>query len=365
MATHANFRFGSCLCCAPTGGRRAFLAGATAAALAAPRILRAQGAPPTVAAVAQKQIVDVHYHFVPPAYVQGAGNELASGLAYPPYKNWTVQSALEQMDANGVGTAVLSISTPGVWFGDNAQGRRLARICNDYAAQMRHDHPGRFGLFAAVPLPDTEGSLAEIAYAFDTLKAEGIGLLTSYKERYVGDDSFFPVLEELNRRHATVFLHPNDPMCCGQIKDFVPSAMIEYPTDTTRAFLSLLYNGALTKFPDINWIVCHSGGTIPMLMGRFMALGRAPAESKRVPVETIPAAVRRLYFDTANGFTKPAMAAMMAVADPTHIMFGTDYPYVPVGANEGGLLQLGLAPEQLQAIFRDNALRLMPGLKAA
>jgi 6-methylsalicylate decarboxylase len=356
-----KFRLG-CPCCPPALGRRAMLVGA-AAALGAPTILRAQ--PADIPALAKRQAIDVHHHFVPPEYLKRAGANLASSLLFPPFAHWTPQATLEQLDGSNIGKALLSISTPGIWFGDNAQARDLARLCNEYAAQLQRDHPGRFGLFAAVSLPDPDAALAETAYALDTLKADGIGLMTSYGDRYLGDQSFWPAFDEFNRRRATVFVHPQNPLCCTQIKDFVDSSFVEFPSDTTRTVLSLMYNGVFAKYPDINWIFCHNGGTFPVLMGRFMALGHAPDAAKRVPPETIPAAARRLYFEAANSANKASVSAVMAVADPTHLLFGSDYPYVPVAATANGLQHVGLSDAELQAIFYDNAVRLMPQLKTA
>lgn len=161
-----------------------------------------------------------------------------------------------------------------VWFGDVQAARTLARKCNEYLAQLVRDFPDRFGFFAAVPLPDTEGSLQEITYALDTLKADGIGLMTNYGDKWPGDPAYAAVFDELNRRHAVVFVHPTPPNCCKNLVPHVPTAFTEFPHDTTRAVTSLLYSGSLARLRDIHFIFCHAVGTIPMLAGRIAELGR-------------------------------------------------------------------------------------------
>lgn len=350
------------LCCPP---RRGFLATAVGvgAALAMPGILHA--APMAEApAIAANKVVDVHHHFVPPEYLKLAHDILAQTgvFHFPPYAHWTPATTLAQMDRFHVGTAIISISTPGIWVGDAARSAHIARVCNEYGTKMKQDHPGRFGLFAALPLPDPDGSLKEIAYALDTLHAEGIGLMTSYGNSYLGDRAYWPVYEELNRRGAMVFAHPSNPLCCTKIGDDVDPSMIEFPTDTTRCIVSLLYSGTIEKFPRIRWVFCHSGGTLPVLMPRIMQLGHSPMAAKKLPPERIPGLVRQFYFDVANAANPAAFSALRTVADPQRIFFGSDYPYVPVGATESGLIKLDLPAPLVEAILRGNALREMPSL---
>ena len=180
--------------------------------------------------------------------------------------------SLADMDKAGIDTAIISIHNPGVWFGQkDEESRRLARDCNEYAADLEHDHPGRFRSFAAIPLPDTEGSLREIEYSLDVLKAEGIALWTNYTGKYLGDAAFLPVFEELNRRKAVVYTHPTVPDCCVDMIKGVPVSTLEYAHDTTRTIASLLFGDGQTaaRFPDMHFIWSHSGGTLPFLTSRF------------------------------------------------------------------------------------------------
>src|ERR1700726_1966819 len=220
---HSAFRV--CACCQPKAlpanpARRNFLAGGLAALG-----LGVSAVPAAAQAASEKTRIDVHHHYVPPS--QGEAMAKHGGQA----PKWTVQSSLADMEKAGVTTAVLSLAPPGVWFGDVEEGRSLARACNEYGAQLRKDNPGRFGLFAAIPLPDTEGSMREIAYALDVLKAEGISLFSSYDGKYLGDPAFVPAFENPNRRKAVFYTHPTTPTCCTSLIKGVAPGTIEFATD--------------------------------------------------------------------------------------------------------------------------------------
>ncbi len=203
-------------------------------------------------------IVDVHHHIMEPKFLEMQQARIAaSGYAGAELQKWTPSWSIEEMDKNGAEVAMLSISTPGSWTGNVEQSRKLARSINDYKAQIVRDHPKRFGFFATIPLPDVEGSLREIEYALDTLKADGICLLTNYDGRYPGDPAFAPVYDELNRRKAVVYSHATSANCCFNIQPSIPPAILEFMFDNTRAIVSLLQSGTFTRCPDIKFIFSH------------------------------------------------------------------------------------------------------------
>ena len=310
--------------------------------------------------------IDVHHHILPPDYVATVGDDRIGPLILAGRTpEWTPAMSVEAMDRNGIATAITSISAPGLWFGDNEESVRLARICNDYAASIRSDHPGRFGVFACLPLPDVEASLAEIAHALDTLKADGIGLLTSYGDRYPGDAAFQPVFDELNRRRAVVYFHPTNAPC-SQCLPEIPAATLDFPFDTTRAVVSLLYSGTFARCRDIRFIFSHAGGTVPFLAERIARLGARPGFREAVPNGVLPE-LERLYYDTALSANWLAFRSLLELVTPDKILFGSDYPFAPeatMTATVQGLIELGLDSDMLQGIERDNALALFPGVRA-
>jgi predicted TIM-barrel fold metal-dependent hydrolase len=320
----------------------------------------------TSGAATNSRLIDVHHHILPPVYLAEARDRLiAQQQGYLPARilQWSPQNALAEMDQNGVATSIVSISTPGVWFGDVQSARTLARKCNEYAAQLAKDYPGRFGFFASAPLPDTEGSLREIVYALDVLKADGIILLTSYGDKWPGDSAYAPVFDELNRRKVLIYFHPAAPNCCRNLMSNVPPVFTEVPQDTTRAITSLLFSGSFVRFRDIRFIFSHAGGTIPMLAGR---LSHYSAEMKDL-VDKIPNGIefelKRLYYDIASSANPPAMAALMKLVPTSQILFGSDYPFVPIAETAGGMTHLGLSPSDLKVIGRDNAAGLLQRFK--
>jgi predicted TIM-barrel fold metal-dependent hydrolase len=224
-------------------------------------------------------IVDVHHHIMEPKFLELQQMRIAaSGYAGAELQKWTPSWSIEEMDKVGADVSMLSISTPGSWTGNVEQSRKLARSINDYKAQIVRDHPKRFGFFATIPLPDVEGCLKEIEYAFGTLKADGVCLLTNYDGRYPGDPAFAPVYDELNRRKAVVYSHAAAAPCVFNIQPSVPPAILEFMFDNTRAIVSLLQSGTFTRCPDINFIFSHCGGALAGMAGRIAGWWRSFAD---------------------------------------------------------------------------------------
>ena len=298
------------------------------------------------------QRVDFHHHFLPPRHIAAILAQRESGA--PP--KWSPELSLEEMDKNGVATAIASLVQPGVWLGDVQKSRSLARDCNEYGAKMVADHPGRFGFFAAIPLPDIEGSLREIEYALDTLKADGIGLMTSFEGKYLGDPAFAPVFQELNRRKAIVYTHPTQPQCCVGLVKGVPASSIEYATDSTRTIASLLFSGTATKAKDIRFIFSHGGGTVPFLVGRFERLAE---EKKNVPNGVRPE-LGKFYYEIAQANHPGALAALLDLVPISQVLFGSDYPLRPIAEAVQGVSKYSFTAAQRRAVERENARKLVP-----
>ncbi|MEA3026360.1 MAG: 6-methylsalicylate decarboxylase [Alphaproteobacteria bacterium] len=355
--------FHACPDCGPDrSSRRQFLAGLGAAAAAAMLPV------PAVHAQPANTLIDTHHHYYPTAYKK-RWEDYESVRKIPPFPAalaWTPAGSIEEMDKAGVRTAVLSLaSTPGVWFDAGAESAAATvRECQEYAAKMRQDYPGRFGIFAPLSMMNVDVTLKEIEYAFDTMKADGINLQSNYGDKWLGDPTYQPILQELNRRKAVVYVHPLVAACCGRLNMPTFGAVIEVPHDTTRAVTSLLLTGSFARFRDIKWIFSHAGGTIPMMAARIDSFYGHSPKAKDIAPEGIIAELARQYYDTANATSAPAMAALLKLVAVSQVTYGSDYPYFPVDQNKD-LPKLGLSASDIQAIESGNAMRLLPGLKAA
>jgi predicted TIM-barrel fold metal-dependent hydrolase len=348
-------------CSSHHASRRQLLVGL--AALTAATTLRT----PIAFGQAQGTLIDTHHHFYPPAYLK-KWMEWDGARKVPPFPgvaDWTAARAIEQMDRSGIRKAVLSLaSTPGLWFDDGPEAaNKTATMCQDYAAEMRKDYPGRFGIFAPLSMLNIDATLKEIEHAFDVIKADGINLQSNYGDKWLGNPLYKPVLEELNRRKAVVYVHPLVAACCSQLSVGTFPAVIEVPHDTTRTITSLLLSGSFARYRDIKWLFSHAGGTIPMMAGRIDSFYGARPNLKEFAPDGIEGEFKRLYYDTANATSAPAMAALMKLVPVSQITYGSDYPYFPLDQITN-LRQLGLTQEQLQDIESRNAMRLIPNLKS-
>lgn len=317
--------------------------------------------------------IDTHHHIVPPGYARVLTDRglRPGGVAVP---KWSVDRALRVMDALSVRTSILSISTPGVHFGDDREARFLAREVNEDAAAVVHDRPDRFGMFATLTLPDVEGAIAEAAYALDVLGADGIVLLANSSGIYLGDPHFDPLMAFLNERSAVVFVHPGD--LPGGAVAGIPAFTADFLLDTTRAAIHLILTGTLERYPNIRWILAHAGGFVPYVSFRIL-LTMLNAEGKLSQIKAILtqereiprrlALIQRFYFDIALSSSRTALPSLLSIAKPEHVLFGSDYPFAPTPAVKlmaREFEKYDLAPDTRAAIDSGNAERLFPRVAA-
>ncbi|HEY7067849.1 MAG TPA: amidohydrolase family protein [Chloroflexota bacterium] len=294
--------------------------------------------------------IDVHHHVLPPQY------EATTPM---PFKVSDTATQLRTMDEFRIEAAITSL-TPRVFEEHGHERRAVARACNEYMASLVRDHPGRFGAFATLPLPDVDGALEEVTYALDTLGLDGIGLFSSSESKFLGDPLYDPLFEELNRRKALVFMHPAHCKAPDELNLATPPSCIEYIFDSTRAILNMLVRGTFRRSPDVRIIFCHGGSTIPYLAGRISGL----EQSAKVP--DVIGTLRALYYDVASAMTPYALPSLQALADPAHILWGSDLPFVSGAKLAHEIAEWeeyqGFDAATRRAIERDNALRLFPRL---
>jgi aminocarboxymuconate-semialdehyde decarboxylase len=310
-------------------------------------------------------VVDIHHHVIPDFYWEASneGGSAAGGITPP---RWSLDGAIAYLDDAGIDVAVPSISTPGVHFGDDAAARTLARQVNEYLAGIKHDRPDRFGAFAALPLPDVDGSLEQIAYALDVLELDGVSIFTNAGGSYLGDSRFDLIFAELQRRAAVVFVHPTaspDPIAhtLG-----LPDTLLDYPVDTSRAIAKLHYSNTFARTPDVKYVFVHAGGTIPFLASRFAIVDEMDvipgAEERGAFADVLP----HLYWDTASAFSDPVLHMLRSVTGLDTVVFGTDYPYPRNAISIGGLRHIQDTAEldgsERQAVLGGSAARLIPRL---
>ena len=313
--------------------------------------------------------IDVHQHVVPPFWAKalpthggdpsGARSGDPSSTVLP---RWSPESAIEFMDSQEIGTAILSLTSPGIVRWDKSDRREMARRINDYTQGLVAKRPDRFGHFATLPLPDVDGALSELEYAFDTLRADGVILLGNYAEKYLGDAVFEPLWAELDRRQAVVFLHPGLPLppVAG-----VAGPLVDYPFDTTRTAVQLVLNGIVDRYPRARIILAHAGGFLPYASHRFAELAHVFRPDAARPADIL-ASFQRFYLDTALSSSPAALPSLQAFAENRRILFGTDFPFAPADVAGYFTTKLdgydGLTADERRAISHRNAWTLFPHL---
>jgi predicted TIM-barrel fold metal-dependent hydrolase len=302
--------------------------------------------------------IDVHHH-LEPTFKNVEGTP------------WSVSMSLDEMDRNGIATA---IGYAGPLFPDNVrEGRKRARETNEWSTELRRNHPGRFGLFASLPMTDIEGSLTEIEYAFDVLHADGVGISTHYEGAGLGDVRFRPVFEELNRRRAVVYVHPAKAPCetassLTYESDLISAPWIEFPANTARTILSLWAAGTTRRLPDIKFLFCHGGGLTPLLLGRFAGFACwntvGPEKLATIFPDGVYAEFAKFYIECAQGYAPETIAMLQQIVPPAQLLFGSDYSYFPISHSVGQFESLSLTDAQRRQIAGENAAALFPAWAA-
>ena len=275
----------------------------------------------------RQPLIDMHQHPVPDFYKRAMAKVGISGSGENPWPEWSLQAQLDLMDETGIAGTVNSIASPGAYFGEADFAVRVARECNEGLAKLVADHPHRFGGFALLPLPAVQEATQEAIYALDTLKLEGICLLSHAGQRHLGHPDEDELYAELDRRKAVVFIHPLRNQAQNVPAYGYPAGMTELVLDTTRAVANLLWHGTFGKFPNIRWIMPHGAGTIPFLVYRLGAMDKKPPIRANLPGSSVASALRGFYYDVAE-ITSPApLRCLMETTDASHVLFGSDFPF--------------------------------------
>lgn len=307
--------------------------------------------------------IDVHHHLVPPAFRAAFERRGLTTVAGAKLPEWSPERSIELMDLHGIRTAIGSLSAPGVHFGDDAEAVELARRCNEYAAGLGARFPGRFGSFAVLPMPNADLAAREATHALDVLGADGVVLLGSTRGVFLGDPSLDELMAELDRRAAVVFVHPNVHATSEQLGLGLPAFFVEFLCDTTRAATNLIVTGTMEKYPRIRFVLAHAGGFLPYIAWRLSLANFLPELAEKAP-DGILSYVRRFYYDTALSPSPYAMGTLRRLVDPSHILFGSDFPFAPAPVVAAEVAELDAFDEwdeaMLEGVARRHALALFP-----
>jgi predicted TIM-barrel fold metal-dependent hydrolase len=323
--------------------------------------------------MAHGPLIDTHQHPVPDYYAKALAGVGIMGSGENPWPEWSIQKQLDLMGELNIKAVVNSVASPGAYFGDIDKAIAISRECNEGSAKMVADRPHQFGAFGLLPLPDVQAAAKEAAYALDVLKLDGICLLTHTGPRHLGHPDEDELYAELDKRKAVVFVHPLRNQAKNMPAYSYPAGMTELVLDTTRAIHNLLWNGTFGKFPNIKWIMPHGGGTIPFLIYRISAMDNHPKVQAKLPGGSVKSALRSLWYDVAEINDAGPLKALMEIADPSHVLFGSDYPFSRHTNPEQDVRDTikgfeafgGWDAATRRGIEHDNALKLLPRLAQA
>lgn len=248
-----------------------------------------------------------------------------------PLPAWTPETMLKSMDTLGVAKALLSISAPGVYFGDAKFANNLAVRTNDAIVDLRKKYPKRIGGFGSLPLPDIDASLKEIE-RIAKLKLDGVCLMTNYGGKYIGHPDFAPVLDELNRRKMVAFLHPNLPKGVDDLSLSLPAPVLEFVFETTRCVADLIFTGVLDRIPNVKLVTSHLGGALPYIAWRLSMIEVSPRPvyaAFRARGRSVKDYLRSIYYDTAVSASPGALKAAIEVVGVDRLVYGSDVPFAP------------------------------------
>lgn len=330
------------------------------------------------------QRIDVHHHYVTSGLIDALAEVGVTHVGGQPLGATRPQDSLAVMDRYEVASALLSVPIP-LTVRDP---RRVARALNEAGAAAVADAPERFGLLAALPLPDVEGALEELTYALDTLNADGILLLSNYAGVYLGDPYIEQIFAELDRRGVVALVHPTvftgdrppvEPNAGSPVPALEPS-LFEFLFDTTRAVANLIVGGTLERYPRVRLILAHAGGTVPYVRDRILDRRPILERARRTPPPTPDelqqllgdglAASRRqldgLFYDLTLSANDTVLDCVDELVPSAQLLLGTDFPLAQEIGVRSALAGIeghdGFDQADRRAIEGDNARRLFPRL---
>ena len=305
------------------------------------------------------QTVDVHTHIIIPEYVEvlkAHGAELEETFPLP---EWDAGRHIAFMDSAGIRTAVLTMPAPQPYYGDAEESAECIRRVNEVLARVKQDYPDRFKFCAALPLPDVDAAICEAIYALDTLEADGVKLATNSRGQYLGDEELDPLMKVLDERNAVIIIHPHRPTPYPEeIIATTPLAMYEYPAETTRAVVNMLARNVLVRYPNLKVVVPHCGSFLPLALPRMKSILQAMvAQGYMQPIDW-EGNLSHLYFDLAGNPTIEVLRSLLTITTPSHILYGSDYPYLPDAVLKSNLQRLKqtLAADEKLAPYSEDIL---------